>query len=91
MNEKLDRLAQHIPDIREYVSVKEAVAMFGVERTTLYRLIKTGVIPAINVGQRLIRIKRSVMEAMFFTRKESLATIYFLDISLVLDKENVSK
>ena len=90
-NEKLDRLAQHIPDIREYVSVKEAVAMFGVERTTLYRLIKTGVIPAINVGQRLIRIKRSVMEAMFFTRKESLATIYFLDISLVLDKENVSK
>lgn len=33
-NEKLDRLAQHIPDIREYVSVKEAVAMFGVERTT---------------------------------------------------------
>ena len=39
-NEKLDRLAQHIPDIREYVSVKEAVAMFGVERTTLYRLIK---------------------------------------------------
>lgn len=90
-NEKLDRLAQHIPDIREYVSVKEAVAMFGVERTTLYRLIKTGVIPAINVGQRLIRIKRSVMEVMFLTRKESLATIYFLDISLVLDKENVSK
>ena len=72
-NEKLNRLAQHIPDIREYVSVKEAVAMFGVERTTLYRLIKTGVIPAINVGQRLIRIKRSVMEAMFLTRKESLA------------------
>lgn len=33
-NEKLNRLAQHIPDIREYVSVKEAVAMFGVERTT---------------------------------------------------------
>ena len=47
-NEKLDRLAQHIPDIREYVSVKEAVAMFGVERTTLYRLIKNGTVPAIN-------------------------------------------
>jgi len=52
-NEKLDRLAQHIPDIREYVSVKEAVAMFGVERTTLYRLIKNGTVPAINVGKRL--------------------------------------
>ena len=52
-NEKLDRLAQHISDIREYVSVKEAVAMFGVERTTLYRLIKNGTVPAINVGKRL--------------------------------------
>ena len=72
-NEKLDRLAQHIPDIREYVSVKEAVAMFGVERTTLYRLIKNGTVPAINVGKRLTRIKRSALETMFFTRKESLA------------------
>ena len=72
-NEKLNRLAQHIPDIREYVSVKEAVAMFGVERTTLYRLIKTGVVPAINVGKRLTRIKRSALETMFLTRKESIA------------------
>lgn len=72
-NEKLDRLAQHIPDIREYVSVKEAVAMFGVERTTLYRLIKNGTVPAINVGKRLTRIKRSALETMFLTRKESLA------------------
>lgn len=71
-NEKLDRMAQHIPDIREYVSVKEAVAMFGVERTTLYRLIKNGTVPAINVGKRLTRIKRSALETMFFTRKESL-------------------
>lgn len=68
-NEKLDRLAQHIPDIREYVSVKEAVAMFGVERTTLYRLIKNGTVPAINVGKRLTRIKRSALETMFLTRK----------------------
>lgn len=72
-NEKLNLLAQHIPDIREYVSVKEAVAMFGVERTTLYRLIKTGVIPAINVGKRLTRIKRSDLESMFLTRQESIA------------------
>lgn len=73
-NEKLDRLAQHIPDIREYVSVKEAVAMFGVERTTLYRLIKNGTVPAINVGKRLTRIKRSALETMFLTRKEIFLT-----------------
>lgn len=71
-NEKQDRLAHHIPDIREYVSVKEAVAMFGVERTTLYRLIKNGTVPAINVGKRLIRIKRSALETMFLTRKKVL-------------------
>ena len=73
-NEKLDRLAQHIPDIRECVSVKEAVAMFGVERTTLYRLIKNGTVPAINVGKRLTRIKRSALETMFLTRKEIFLT-----------------
>ena len=37
-NEKLDRLAQHIPDIREYVSVKEAVAMFGVEQKIMKKI-----------------------------------------------------
>lgn len=71
--EKLTQLALHIPDIREYLSVREAVAMFGVERTTLYRLIKNGTVPAINVGKRLTRIKRSALEAMFLTRTESNA------------------
>ena len=30
-------------------------------------------VPAINVGKRLTRIKRSALETMFLTRKESLA------------------
>ena len=61
---KLETIAHHIPDIREYISVKEAVALFGVERTTLYRLIHTGRIPSINVGKRLTRIKRSDLEQL---------------------------
>lgn len=32
-NAKLEAIAQQVPDIREYISVKEAVAMFGVERS----------------------------------------------------------
>ena len=44
-NAKLEAIAQQVPDIREYISVKEAVAMFGLERSTLYRLIKLGCIP----------------------------------------------
>ena len=55
-NARLEAIARQIPDIREYISVKEAVAMFGVERNTLYRLIKSGRIPAVNIGTRLIRI-----------------------------------
>ncbi len=71
-NKRLTQMAQLIPDIREYVSVKEAVAMFGVERTTLYRLIKNGTIPAVNIGKRLTRIKRSVLDSVFMTRQESI-------------------
>lgn len=70
---RLEAIARQIPDIREYISVKEAVAMFGVERNTLYRLIKSGRIPAVNIGTRLIRIKRSDMENLFLTRPESIA------------------
>ena len=72
-NARLEAIARQIPDIREYISVKEAVAMFGVERNTLYRLIKSGRIPAVNIGTRLIRIKRSDMENLFLTRPESIA------------------
>lgn len=63
-NARLEAIAQLVPDIREYISVKEAVAMFGVERSTLYRLIKEGRVPAINIGERLTRIKRSDMERL---------------------------
>ncbi len=72
-NARLEAIARQVPDIREYISVKEAVAMFGVERNTLYRLIKSGRIPAVNIGARLIRIKRSDMEKLFLTRQKSLA------------------
>ena len=72
-NARLEAIARQVPDIREYISVKEAVAMFGVERNTLYRLIKSGRIPAVNIGTRLIRIKRSDMEKLFLTRPKSLA------------------
>lgn len=70
-NARLEAIAQLVPDIREYISVKEAVAMFGVERSTLYRLIKEGRVPAINIGERLTRIKRSDMERLFLSRPES--------------------
>lgn len=57
--------AAKIPEGRPYISVAEAVALFGISRDTVYRLIKKGNIPAINIGQRLTRISRAHLEAMF--------------------------
>ena len=66
--ETLSRIILQIPDAREYISVKEAVAIFGVERDTIYRLIRKGRIPAINLGTRLTRIKREDLEKLIFPR-----------------------
>jgi excisionase family DNA binding protein len=68
---RLDKIATQVPDIREYISVKEAVAMFNIERGTLYRLIRLGRIPAINMGKHLIRIKSSELEANILPRQEA--------------------
>ena len=68
--ERLSEIILHIPDAREYISVKEAVAIFGVERDTISRLIKKGKIPAINLGTRLTRIKRDELEKLLPTRQE---------------------
>ena len=57
--------AAKIPESRPYISVSEAVTLFGVSRDTIYRLIKSGSIPAINMGQRLTRISRMHLENMF--------------------------
>ena len=65
---KLALIANMVPTIREYISVKEAVAIYGVERGTLYRLIKQGRIASINIGIRLTRIRRSDLDHLFMKR-----------------------
>ncbi len=68
---RLAKIAAQVPEIREYISVKEAVALFNIERGTLYRLIRLGRIPAINMGKHLIRIKRTELEANILPRKKA--------------------
>ena len=46
---KMALIAKMVPTIREFISVKEAVAIYGVERQTLYRLLRKGIIPCINI------------------------------------------
>lgn len=59
---------------RLYISVPEAIAMFGVAKSTLYRLIRQKRIPAINLGTRLVRIDRAAIEELFPVRQTPLAT-----------------
>lgn len=61
-----------ISDDRLYISVPEAVALFNIAKSTLYRLIRQKRIPAINLGTRLVRIDRAAIEEMFPIRQTPL-------------------
>ena len=62
---ELKALADTIPENRVFISVPEAGMLFGVAKRTLYRLVVQGKIPSVNLGTRLVRIDRRVMEGMF--------------------------
>ena len=50
---------------RPYISITEATVLFGISKDTIRRLIIAGKIPAVNLGQRLTRVSRLHIEAMF--------------------------
>jgi excisionase family DNA binding protein len=62
---KQQELIAKIPDNRPYISISEAVLLFGISRDTIYRLVRMGKIPAVNLGERLTRISRAHIETMF--------------------------
>ena len=62
---KQQELIAKIPSNRPYISVAEAVLLFGISRDTIYRLVRMGKIPAVNLGERLTRISRAHIEALF--------------------------
>lgn len=67
-----------------YISVPEAIALFGIAKSTLYRLIRQRQFPAINLGTILVRIDRAAIEQMFLIRpiplvKKPKAKLYSLE------------
>ena len=58
------------------ITIAEAVLIFGVSRDTIYRQIRKGKIPVINLGKRLTRINRIHIEALF-PKVETIATKQF--------------
>ena len=76
--EHLNLIAQHIPGERDFISVKEAVAMYAISRDTIYRLIRKGRLPYINIGERLTRISREQLEMIVpFVMSPSRLIIYY--------------
>ncbi|MCV9931579.1 helix-turn-helix domain-containing protein [Flavobacterium sp. LS1R47] len=62
---EINALADKIPQTRAFISVPEAGMLFGIAKRTLYRLVGQGKIPSVNLGTRLVRIERNVMEGMY--------------------------
>ena len=48
-------LIRRIPSSKGYLTVKEAMLIYGISKDVLYRMIRQGLIPSYNFGQRLIR------------------------------------
>ncbi|MDE5608042.1 MAG: helix-turn-helix domain-containing protein [Muribaculaceae bacterium] len=63
--ERQKSLKKSIPNKRQFISVKEALLLYNVGRNTIYRLIQAKLIPAINLGTRLIRLDRQWIEERF--------------------------
>jgi len=64
LQQKIETTKAHIQD-RPYITVAEAVVLFGISKNTMHRLIKSGKIPAVNLGERLTRVSKAHIEAMF--------------------------
>lgn len=100
---KLQQMVDEIPNDKEYLSVPEVALMYSVSKVTLYKLIRQGEIPAINIGKRLTRVRKSDAEALFAKRvfekskeKPQLKKLYSLEpedcytIGEIREKFNVS-
>jgi len=65
LNQYVNKIAE--VQSREFISVAEAIVMFGISRDTIHRLIKREIITGVNFGLRLTRVKRSDLENLFAT------------------------
>ena len=69
--EQMDAILSTVPNGRDYISVAEAEAMFGISGKTIRRMIKSGKVSAINLGERLTRVSKSALLSMVPLREIS--------------------
>lgn len=70
--QQMDAVISMIPDGRDYISVAEAEAMFGVCKETIRRLIRNGKVHSINIGQRLTRVSKAELSMRLPLREEPI-------------------
>lgn len=58
-------LIAKIPIDKTFITVPEAILIFDIAKTTIYRLIKNKSVPSVNEGSRLIRVDRQALEKLF--------------------------
>jgi excisionase family DNA binding protein len=82
---QLAKIAEGVEDSRDYITIKEATAMFKLNRCTLYRLIQKGLIPSVNLGHRLMRVSKTYLNSNYQLRekpresKKPLVKLYNLE------------
>ena len=97
----MSELISQIPEARDYITVPEAVAMFGISRDTIYRLIRKGTIPCVNLGERLTRISNgenlgsgfplilSAWNEKHWLKLELIEQLDLMQVKLILHIENI--
>lgn len=58
-------LIRRIPSSKGYLTVKEAMLIYGISKDALYRMIRKGLIPSYNCSQRQTRLSRQYMDEHF--------------------------
>lgn len=70
--QRLDDVVKKIPKSKEYITVPEAYALFGISKETLYRLIRKGTIPSVNAGERQTLLSKEELMKLYSLRKKAL-------------------
>jgi excisionase family DNA binding protein len=55
---------EHHKDEAMTLSVEHAARLIGISRTTAYRMVQSGELPAVRVGRRVLILKKPLMEML---------------------------
>ncbi|MGB9371758.1 MAG: helix-turn-helix domain-containing protein [Halobacteriota archaeon] len=55
---------EHHKDEALTLSVEHAARLIGISRTTAYRMVQSGELPAVRIGRRVLILKKPLMEML---------------------------